>query len=160
METIFINTENSGTVERHRFKLDLADKPNFKYPDKNIALANLSIYHTWKNIKSEYKNYKYKILAPTWNDTFDLLDGSYSINGIQDYFKFIIQKHQNLTEDLPLEIYPNKIKSRIVFKIKAGYKLELLTPEAMRLLGSTKKKLLIKIKMEKMYQNQNLLKLF
>ena len=160
METIFINTENSGTVERHRFKLDLADKPNFKYPDKNIALANLSIYHTWKNIKSEYKNYKYKILAPTWNDTFDLLDGSYSINGIQDYFKFIIQKHQNLTEDLPLEIYPNKIKSRIVFKMKAGYKLELLTPEAMRLLGSTKKKLLIKIKMEKMYQNQNLLKLF
>ena len=160
METIFINTENSGTVERHRFKLDLADKPNFKYPDKNIALANLSIYHTWKNIKSEYKNYKYKILAPTWNDTFDLLDGSYSINGIQDYCKFIIQKHQNLTEDLPLEIYPNKIKSRIVFKIKAGYKLELLTPEAMRLLGSTKKKLLIKIKMEKMYQNQNLLKLF
>ena len=160
METIFINTENSGTVERHRFKLDLADKPNFKYPDKNIALANLSIYHIWKNIKSEYKNYKYKILAPTWNDTFDLLDGSYSINGIQDYCKFIIQKHQNLTEDLPLEIYPNKIKSRIVFKIKAGYKLELLTPEAMRLLGSTKKKLLIKIKMEKMYQNQNLLKLF
>ena len=160
METIFINTENSGTIERHRFKLDLADKPIFENPDKNIALANLSIYHTRKNIKSEYKNYKCKIFAPTWNDTFDLLDGSCSINDIQDYFKFIIQKHQNLTEDLPLEIYPNKIKNRIVFKLKAGYKLELLTPEAMRLLGSTKKKLLIKIKMEKMYQNQNLLKLF
>ena len=57
----------------------------------------------------------------------------------QDYFKFIIKKHETLTENPPVQIYPNKIKNRIVFKIKTGYKLELLTPETMILLGSTKK---------------------
>ena len=106
---------------------------------KTLALANLSIYCTWKNIKSEYNNNKFKISAPAWNDTFDLPDGSYSIDDIQDYFEFIIKKHETLTENPPIQIYPNKIKNRIVFKIKTGYKLELLTPETMKLLGSTKK---------------------
>ena len=104
-----------------------------------MALANLSIYYTYKNIKSEYNNNKFKISAPTWNNTFDLPDGSYSIADIQDYFEFIIKKHETLTENPPIQIYPNKIKNRIVFKIKTGYKFELLTPETMRLLGSTKK---------------------
>ena len=99
----------------------------------------MGIYYTWKNIRSEYNNNKFKISAPTWNDTFDLPDGSYSISDIQDYFEFIIKKHETLTENPPIQIYPNKIKNRIVFKIKTGYKLELLTPETMRLLGSTKK---------------------
>ena len=139
METIFMNTESSKTSEPHRFKLDLTDKPNLKNPSKNIALANLSIYYTWKNIKLKYSNNKFKISVPTWNDTFDLPDGSYSIADIQDYFEFIIKKHETLTENPPIQIYPNKIKNRIVFKIKTGYKLELLTPETMRLLGSTKK---------------------
>ena len=134
-----MNTENSKTNEPHRFKLDLTDKRNLKNPNKNMVLANLSIYYTWKNIKSEYKNNKFKISAPTWNDTFDLPDGSYSISDIQDYFEFIIKKHETLTENPPIQIYPNKIKNRIVFKIKTGYKLELLTPETLRLLGSTKK---------------------
>ena len=104
-----------------------------------MALANLSIYYTWKNIKSEYKNNKFKVLAPTWNDTFDLPDGSYSITDIQDYFEFIIKKHETLTKNPPVQVYPNKIKKRTVFKIKNGYKLELLTFETMKLLGSTKK---------------------
>ena len=104
-----------------------------------MALANLSIYYIWKNIKSEYKNSKFKISAPTRNDTFDLPDGSYSISDIQDYFEFIIKKHETLTENPPIQVYPNKIKNRIVFKIKNGYKVELLTPETMKLLGSTKK---------------------
>ena len=104
-----------------------------------MALANLSIYYTWKNIKSEYNNNKFRISAPTWNNTFDLPDGSYSITNIQDYFEFIIQKHKTLTENPPIQIYPNKVKNRIVFRIKAGYKLEMLTPETMTLLGSTKK---------------------
>ena len=134
-----MNTKSIKTNERHRFKLAFADKTNLKNPNKNIALANLSIYYTWKNIKSEYNNNKFKISAPTWNDTFDLPDGSYSIDDIQDYFEFIIKKYETLTEDLPIEIYPNKIKNRIVFKIKTGYKLELLTLETMKLLGSTKK---------------------
>ena len=51
METILMNTENSKTSESHRFKLDLTDKINLKNPNKNIAVANLSIYYTWKNMK-------------------------------------------------------------------------------------------------------------
>ena len=104
-----------------------------------MALANLSIYYTWKNIKSEYNNNKFKISAPTWNHTFDLPDGFYFIAYIQDYFEFIIKKHETFTENPPIQIYPNKIKTRIVFKIKAGCKLELLPPETTKLLGSTKK---------------------
>ena len=134
METIFMNNENSKANEPHRFKLDLADNINLKNPNKNMALANLSIYYTWKNIKSEYKINKFKISAPTWNDTFDLPNGSYSIFDIQDYFKFIIKKHETLTENRPIQIYPNKIKNRIVFKIKTDYKLELLTPVTIKLL--------------------------
>ena len=93
METIFMNTENSKTNESQRFKLNLAHKLNLKNPKKNMALVDLSIYYTWKNIKSEYKNNKFKISAPTWNETIDLSDGSYSISDIQDYFEFIIKKH-------------------------------------------------------------------
>ena len=69
METIFLNTENSKTNEPHRFKLDLTDKLNLKNPNKNMALADLSIYCTWKNIKSKYNHNKFKISKPTWNDT-------------------------------------------------------------------------------------------
>ena len=65
METIFMNTENSKTNELHRFKLDLTDKLNLKNPNKNMALANLNIYYTWKNIKSKNYNKKFKISAPT-----------------------------------------------------------------------------------------------
>ena len=91
METILINTENSKANEPHRFKLHLTDKLNLKNPSKNVALANLSIYNTWKNIKSKYNNNKFKISASTWNDTFDFPDGSYSISDIQDYFEIIIK---------------------------------------------------------------------
>ena len=153
-----MNTENSKTSEPHRFKLDLTDKLNLKNPNKNMALANLSIYYTQKNIKSEYNNNKFKISVPTGNDTIDLPDGSYSISDIQDNFEFIIKKHEILTENPPTQIYPNKTKNRIVFKINTDYKLELLTPKTMKLLGSTKK-MLIRIKIVKMYQNWNLLKL-
>ena len=99
----------------------------------------MSIYYTWKNIKSEYSNNRFKVSASIWNDTFDLPDGFNSIDDIQDYFEFIIKKIEILAEDPSVEIYPSKIKNRIIFKIKTGYKLELLTPETMRLLGSTKK---------------------
>ena len=148
-----MNTENSKTNEPHKFRLSLSDKLNLKNPNKNIALGNLSIYYRWKNIKSAYNNNRSKISAPTWNDTFDLADRSYSIEDIQDYFGFITKNQEILTENRPIETYPNKIKNRIVSKIKTGYKLELLSPETIKLLGSTKKKMLIKIKMEKMCQN-------
>ena len=139
METIFMNTENSKTNEPHRFRLDLTDQLNLKNPEKNISLANLIIYYIRKNIKTEYNNNKFKISTPTWNEAFDLPDGSYSIADIQDYFDFIIKKHETLTENPSIQTYANKIKNRIMFKIKNGYKLELLTPETMKLLGSTKK---------------------
>ena len=84
-----MNTGNSKTNEPHRFRVTLADKLNLKDPNKNMALANLSIYYTWKNIKFAHNNYKFKISAPTWNDKFDLPDGSYSILNIQDYFEYI-----------------------------------------------------------------------
>ena len=139
METIFMNTESSKTNESNKFIYQLTDKLNLKTPNnKNIGLVNLSIYYTWKNIKSEYNN-KFKISAPTWNDTFDLSDGSYSVSDIEDYFEFIIKKYETLAENPSIQIYPNKIKNRIIFKVKTGYKLELLSPETMKLLGSTKK---------------------
>ena len=133
-----MNPENSKTNEPHRFRLSLADKLNLKNPNKNIALGNLSIYYTWKNIKSAYNNNKFKISAPTWNDTFDLPDGSYSIADIQDYVEFIIKNNETVTENPPVQIYPNKFKNKIVFKIKTGYKLK-LSPEMTKLLRTTKK---------------------
>ena len=134
-----MNTENRKASEPHRFRLDLTDKLNLKNPNKSMALANLSIYYPWKNIKSEYNNNKFKISAPAWDDTFHLSDGFYSIADIQDYCEFIIKKHETLTENPPVQIYPDKIKNRIVFKIKTGYKVELLTPETVKLFGSTNK---------------------
>ena len=123
----------------NHINLNQIQQINLKTLIKTFALVNLSIYYTWKNIKTEYNNNKFKISAPTWNETFDLPDGSYTIDDIQDYFEFIIKKHETLTDNnTPIKIYSNKIKNRIVFKIKNGYKLELLTPETMKLLGSTK----------------------
>ena len=74
-----MNTANSKTKHSNKFVYNLTDKLNLKNPNKNIALANLSIYYTWKNVKSDYNNNKFKISAPTWSDTFDVPDGSYSM---------------------------------------------------------------------------------
>ena len=93
-----------------------------------------------------------EISAPTWSDTFDLPEGSYSVSDMQDYFEIIIKKHETLTENPPVQIYVNRIKNMIFLKIKTGYKLELLTPETMKLLGSTEK-VLIKKNTVKTYQN-------
>ena len=138
METFFMNTKNSKTNEPDRFKYDLVDKLDLKNPNKNMALVNLSIYYTWKNVKPTYNNNNFKISAPTWNETFDLPDGSYNISEIQDYIEYIIQKHETIAETAPILIYANTINNRIVFKIKTEYKLELLSKETMKLLGSTK----------------------
>ena len=136
METIFMNSRNSKTSEPHRFSLDLTDKRNLKDPKKNMALTNLSIFYTWINIKLEYSTNKFRISAPTWNDILIYL--MIPIADIQVYFEFIIKKHETLTETPPVQICVNKIKNRIVFKIKTGYKFELLTSETIKLLGSTK----------------------
>ena len=84
-----MNSENSKTSEPYVLILKLTDKLDLRRGEKSIALSNLSIYYTWKNIKSSYNNNKFKISAPTWNDKFELPDGSYSVSDIQDYFEYI-----------------------------------------------------------------------
>ena len=132
-----MNTTNSTTKHLNKFVYNFTDKLNLKNPHKNIALANLSIYYIWKNIKSDYNNNKFKISAPTWNDTFDVHDGSYAIAALQNYFEYIIKKHENIADVSPVLIYVNEINNRTVFKIKSGCKLELFSKETMRLLGSS-----------------------
>ena len=109
--------------------------------EKVIVLSNLSIYCTCKNIKRSYNNNKFKISTRTWNDEFELPDGSYSVSDNQDYFEYILEKHVEDTDEPWVQIYVNKIENRITFKIKDGYTLELLTPETMKLLGSIKNKI-------------------
>ena len=137
METFFMNTKNSKTNELNRFKYNLIDKLDLRNPNKNMALANLSIYYTWKNVKSIHNNNKFEISAPTWNETFDLPDGSYNIPAIQNYLEYIIEKHETIADTAPILIYANDITNRIAFKIKTGHKLELLSEETMKLLAST-----------------------
>ena len=134
MDTIFINNENAKTSESNRFRLYFTNKLDLR-SNKTISLANLSIYYTWENIKSKYYNNKFKISGPTWSETFDLPAGSYEISDMQDYFLKMIQKHESTikkNESFPVLIYPNEVKNRIIFKIKTGYKLELLTKETQK----------------------------
>ena len=141
MDTIFTNYENSETSDPYRLLLNLTDKRNLKRSDKYVALSNLSIYYSWKIIKKSYKNNKFKILAPTSNEEFELPDGSYSVSDIEDYFEYIIKKHETVIENPSIRKYINKIENRIIFKIKTVYYLELLTPEKLKLLGRTKSKI-------------------
>ena len=74
-------------------------------------------------------------------DKFELLDGSYSVSDIQDYFEYILKKHGEDINKPSVQIYVNKIENRIIFKIKNVYSLELLKPETMKLLASTENKI-------------------
>ena len=133
-----MNSENSKTSDPQRLPLNLSDKIKLKGSDKYVSLSNLSIYDTWKNIKTSYKYIKFKISAPTWNEEFELPDGSYYVQ----IFKIILSiSSKNMRQLLIIRIYVNKIENRITFKLKTGYYLELLTPAAMELLGSTKCKI-------------------
>ena len=141
MDTIFMNSENSKTPKPHVLVLKLANKLDLRIGKKVIALSNLSIYYTWKNIKSSYNNNKFKIFAPTWNDKFELPDGSYSVSDIQDYFEYILEKYGEDIVKSSVQIYVNKIENRITFKIKNEYSLEHLASDTMKLLGSTEYKI-------------------
>ena len=88
-----MNSENSKTSKPHVLILKLTNKLDLRIGEKIIALSNLSIYYTWKNIKISYNNNKFKISAPTWNDKFELPDGSYSASNIQDYFEKAWRKY-------------------------------------------------------------------
>ena len=141
MDTIFMDSENSRTSEYHVLVLKLTNKLDLRRGQKTVALSNVSIYYTWKNVKSSYNNSKFKISAPTWSEEFELPDESYSVSDIQDYFEYILKKHSESFDNPSIRIYVNKTENRIKFKIKSGYYLELLTPETMNLLGSAENKI-------------------
>ena len=136
-----MNLENSKTSKPDVLILNLTDNLYLERNEKRIALSNLSIYYAWNNIKSSYKNNKYKISAPTWNNKFELPNGSYSVSNIQNYLEYILKKHGEKTDNPPIRIYVNRKDNRIMFKIKTGYYLELLTPGTKKLLGSTENKI-------------------
>ena len=120
IEQLLLNHEHGNNIHEHRRQQD---------EWTTYFVLNLS----------QYKNKKLKIIAPTWNDEFKLPDSFYSVPYIQDYIEYIIKKHETLTTIPPIRVYINKINNRLMFKIKGGYKLELQTPETMKLFGSTKK---------------------
>ena len=93
MHTIFMNSENGKTSNSHRLLLNLSDKLNLKRIDKCVALSNLSICYAWKNIKKSYKNNKCQKSAPTWNEEFELPDGTsvlYSSHILYKIFKIVL----------------------------------------------------------------------
>ena len=140
MDTMFMSSGNSKTSDPHRLLLNLFDKINLKRSDKYVALSNLSIHYTWKNIKKSSKNSKLKVLALTWNEEFELPDGSYFVSDIHYYFAYILKKHGEKIDNSSIRIYVSKIENRITLKIKTRYFLELLIPEKMKFLGNTKSK--------------------
>ena len=115
-----MNSENSKTPKPHVLILKLTNKLDLRMGEKVIALSNLSIYYTWRNIKSSYNNNKFKISAPTCNDKFELPDGLYSVSDIQDYFEYILKKHGGDIDKPSVQTYVNKIKNKVPFKIKNG----------------------------------------
>ena len=141
MVTMFMNSENSKTSDSHRLLLNFLNEINLNRSDKYVALSNLSIYYTYKNIKESYKNNEFKISFPTWTEEFELPDGSNSVSDIHNYFQNILKKHETVTDNLSIMVSVNKIENRITFKIKTELYLELLMPETMKLLGSTKGKI-------------------
>ena len=110
MDTIFMNSENSKMSKPHVLKSKLTNKLYLKIGEKIIALSNLTIYYTWKNIESSYNNNKFKISAPTLNDKFELSDRSYSVSDIQDYFEYILKTHGEKIDKPSVKIYLNKIR--------------------------------------------------
>ena len=118
MDIIFMNSEKSKSSKPYALTLKLIDKLDSKRGEKSVSLSNLSIYYTWKIIKSPCKNNKFKILAPTWSDGFRLPDRSYSISDVQDYFEYILKKQGENTDNPSIRIYVNNIEDRITFKIK------------------------------------------
>ena len=122
-----MNSENSEMPKLHILILKLINKSDLRIGKKLIALSNLSIYYTCKNIKSSYNNNKFKTSAPTWNDEFELPDGSRSVWDIQDYFEYILKKHGEDIDEPSVQIYVNKIENRLIFKTKNEYSLEFLT---------------------------------
>ena len=131
-----MNTENSKTNEPLKFVLILPQTLDLKNSDKYLALQYLSIYYTWESITQHYKNNKIKIIAPTWNYEFELLEAFYSVPDIQNYIEYILKNMNHYPKAL---LFILTSTGFIMLKVKDGYKLELHKPETMKLFGSTKK---------------------
>ena len=123
MDTIFMNSENSKTSKWHVLTLKLTNRLDLRIGEKTIALSNLSIYYTWKNIKNSYNNNKFKISAHTWNDKFELPDGSYSVS----VFKIILNTFQKNMEKILMnhqyKYMSIKLKTGLHLKLKMGIAL-------------------------------------
>ena len=113
-----MNSKNSKESIMHVLVLKLSNKVDLRIGEKIIALSNLSIYYTSKNITSSYSNTKFKN-----NDKFELPDGSYSVSDIQHYLEYIVKKHGEDIDKPSVQIYANKIGNRVTFKIKMGISL-------------------------------------
>ena len=111
MDPIFMNSENSKTYDFHILLLNLTNKINLKRSDKHVALSNLSIYYTWKNIKKLLKSNKFNVSSPTWNNKFELPERLYSASDISDYFEYITKKYEAVTDDSLIRIFVNKIEN-------------------------------------------------
>ena len=134
-----MNTENNKTNEAHKFVLNFSQRLDLRSPNEHVAPQSWSVYYMWKNIRQQRRNNKLKLIAPTWNDEFGLPDGSYSMSDIEDYVEYIIKKHEALPTNPLFQIYIKRINKKLVLKIKDWYKVELQTPETMKLFGSTQK---------------------
>ena len=119
MDTIFMDSENSRTSKYHVLVLKLTNKLDLRRGQTTVALSNLSIYYTRKNVKSSYNNNKFKTSAPTWSEEFNLPDGSCLIPDIQDYFKYILKKYGENVDNPSIIIYINKIEIESRLKLKA-----------------------------------------
>ena len=140
MDTIFMNSKNSKTSKLYVLILQLIDKLDLRRVEKSIALSNVSIYYTWKNMKNSSNN-KIQLQHGIINLNNRLPDGSNSTSNIQDYFNYILKKHNENIDNPVMRIYVNKSQNRVTFTIKTGYYLELLTPGTMKLLGTTENKI-------------------
>ena len=126
-----MNSKKSKTPKPLVLTLKLTNRLDLGIAKKIIGVSNFRIFYTSKNIKSSYINNKFRISPPTWDDEFELPDGSYSVSIIQDYFEYIFKKLGEDTDKPSVQIYVNEIENAVTFKMKNGYSLKLLTPDAM-----------------------------
>ena len=112
MEKISMDTENSKANEPHKFVFNFSQRLDLKSPNKHAALQKLSVSYTWENMRQQYKNNNLNLIAPTWNDEFELPDGLYSLSEIQDYIEYTIKIQITLLTNHITLIYINRINNR------------------------------------------------
>ena len=135
-----MNSKYGGASDPHRLLINFSDNIKLKRSDKYVALSNLCIYYAWKIIKKSQKNNKFELSAPRCNEEFQLPVGWFSVSDIQGHFEYTFKKTWRKSDNPLMRKYLNKIESRVTVRISARYYLEILTPETMKLFGSSKSK--------------------